>query len=130
MIALWLTLLACTPSLDEPANLAYDHAACDHCGMMISDPRFAAQLATDEERVAFDDPACAFRYIADHGPAVRHVWFQDATSEAPAWLDWHQVGFVKADGAPMDGGLAAVPLVADGAIPFSAASSRLLGGAR
>jgi ABC-2 type transport system ATP-binding protein len=95
----------------------------------ISDPRFAVQLSTaDGDRFEFDDPVCAFRYIGQHGPRLRHVWFHDSASEA--WLDWQQVAFVPAPGAPMDGGLAAVPVGTEGAISFSQASGRALGGAR
>jgi hypothetical protein len=118
--------LACSPSIDEVADVSYDHVACDHCGMMVSDPRYSAQLVTtDGDRFEFDDPACAFAFIAEHAPSVRHVWFHDA---GDGWLDWQQVAFVPSDGAPMDGGLAAVPVGTEGAISFSEASSRVIGG--
>jgi hypothetical protein len=128
MLLTWL--LGCGPSLDEPATIAYDHVACDHCGMVVSDPRFAVQIATDAERLVFDDPICAFRTIAERGPHLRHVWFRDSSTSGEEWLDWQEVAFVPASGAPMDGGLAAVPVYTDNAISFSEASSRALAARR
>jgi copper chaperone NosL len=120
--------LACSAPLNEPGDLAFDHVACDHCGMMIGDPRFAAQLTTVVgERRVFDDPVCAFRHVAERGERVGWLWFHDSTGED--WLEAREVAFVDAKGAPMDGGLAAVPLGTPGALSFSAASNRALGGA-
>ena len=125
-----LLLLACGPSLDHAAPIAYDHVACDHCGMIVSDPRFAVQISTDTERLVFDDPSCAFHAIAERDLALRHVWFRDSSLAEESWLDWREVGFVPAAGAPMNGGLGAVPAYLDGALSFSEASSRILGGER
>jgi copper chaperone NosL len=125
-----LFALACSPSIDEPAPIAYDHVACDHCGMMVSDARFAAQLTTREgERLEFDDPACVFQYIAQEGPLLAHAWFRDSSAPEDAWLDWQEVAFVAATGAPMNGGVAAVPVGTEGSFSFSEASTRVLGGA-
>lgn len=121
-----LWILGCGASLDEPAAVAYDHVACDHCGMVVSDARFAVQIATDTERLIFDDPICAFRAIGERGPHLRHVWFRDSSAVTEEWLDWQEVAFVPASGAPMDGGLAAVPVYTENAISFSVASSRAL----
>ena len=124
-------LVACTPGPDEPASLAYDHVACDHCGMVVGDPRFAVQMTTrDGERFEFDDPSCAFEYVAEKGPSIAHLWFRDSTSAEDEWIPWASVGFVPARGTPMDGGLAAVPLPTEGAIGFAEASSRFIGGAK
>jgi copper chaperone NosL len=124
-----LLLSACGPGLHEPADLAYDHLSCDQCGMMVGDPRFAAQLTTEDgDRLVFDDPACAFRHTAE-GERVAHIWFHDA-NPAGGWLEAREAAFVEAAGAPMDGGLAAVPLGTPGAMSFAAASNRVLGGAR
>lgn len=121
-------LWACAPDLSAPVPVAWDHAACDHCGMLISDPRFAAQLVTrDGERREYDDPACLFRDIAQDHPSLGNVWFHDSAGDG--WLPWSGVAFVPASGAPMDGGLAAV-VPAPGALSFGEASARVLGGGR
>ena len=126
-----ILFLACT-NVDRPAELVYDHVACDSCGMVVSDARFAAQIVTlDGERSQFDDPACLFQYVADHTPAIAHAWVHDSRrpDDQTAWLDWQQVSFVEQSGAPMDGGIAAVP-VGTGTMSFSEASSKVLGARR
>ena len=106
----------------------------DNRGIGASDapagPYTVPQLATDTERLFFDDPSCAFHAIAERDLALRHVWFRDSSLVEESWLDWREVGFVPAPGAPMDGGLAAVPAYLEGAMSFSEASSRILLGER
>ena len=125
-------LLACAVDTSTPRPIPLDRAACDACSMLISDGRFAAQLVTrDGVFHEFDDPACLFRFIADQHPNLANVWFRDASADGEVWLDWHDVEFVPATGAPMDGGLAAAPVgTEEGALSFSAASSLVLGGAK
>ena len=121
-------LLACADPT-EPRAVAWDREVCDECGMTVSDPAFAVQLVEGDGDVhLFDDPACAFRYIVDEAPEIRFLWFRDSTGDG--WLDWREVRFTPADGAPMDGGLAAVPLGTPDTLSFGEASGRALGGAR
>lgn len=118
-------LAACGTPVSEPATVNYDHVACSECAMLVSDPRFSAQLTTTEgDRYVFDDPACLFRFVADRHPSLAGVWFHDHDSQD--WLPWTAVGFVPATGAPMDGGWAAVPAGTTGASSFGAASSAVL----
>lgn len=120
---------ACGTPIDQPIDIAWDHAACDQCAMLISDPSFSAQLVTrDGERFEFDDPACVFHFIADRHPSIGNVWFRDHGSQD--WLPWSTAGFVPAKGAPMDGGFAAVPAGTAGAVSFGAASGAVLSGAK
>lgn len=121
--------LGCGTPIDRPEALVLDTEACDSCGMLISDPRFAAQLVDkDGDRRAFDDPACAFRYIADHGPHLAHVWFRDSTTSDEVWLEQRQVAFARASDTPMDGGLAATPIGTAETLSFSEASHQVLAG--
>jgi hypothetical protein len=121
IIALWL---ACATSIDAPPDVAWDRVVCDECAMTVSDPAFAAQLVTKEGDLrVFDDPGCAFRYIAEHHPRIAHLWFHDATDAS--WHDWDAVEFVPASGAPMNGGFVAVS-PGTGGISFSEASGAIL----
>jgi copper chaperone NosL len=122
-------LVACGTPVDQPEHIAIDREACDACGMLISDPRFEAQLVTKEgERHTFDDPACVFRFIADHGPHLAHVWFRDSTTPDEVWLEQRQVAFVRQPGSPMNGGFAAVPLGTENALSFAETSHAVLDG--
>jgi copper chaperone NosL len=129
VIAIFALLFACATPVDQPEEIALDRTSCDGCGMLISDPAYAAELVTvDGERHEFDDPACAFRWIAEHGPRLAHVWFADAAGD---WLDWNEVAFLPAeDGPPMDGGWRAEPVGTPGGVGFGEASSAVLGGRR
>lgn len=125
-----LMLCACGGPGDGPASLSYDHVACDECGMIVGDPRFAAQLLTrDGQRKEFDDPACAFKFILSQHPSLVHVWFRDATASTERWLDESSVVFVPTKGAPMDGGWSAGPIGTPGGVSFGQASSATIGGA-
>lgn len=131
MIALLLaTLIACNDEHTGAPELVYDRLACAHCGMVVSEPRFAAQLVTaDDEVLAFDDPACLVRYITEKAPSLKNTWFRDSTSREDRWVSMSEVGFVAAAGAPMNGGWAAVPVGTPGAVSFGEMSSRVLTGA-
>ncbi|MEQ1564559.1 MAG: hypothetical protein ABMA64_02890 [Myxococcota bacterium] len=122
-----LSFAACAADPTAPAPVTYDHEACDACAMLISEPRFAAQLVTREgDRRFFDDPACLFGYVVEHHPTLSNVWFRDSTSAEEEWLPWSAVGFVPATGAPMAGGFAAVPAGTADAVSFGEASNRVL----
>ena len=122
MIAV-LAWLGCGTPIEQPVPIVLDREACDACGMLISDAAYEAQLVTRTgERHTFDDPACLFRYVAEHGPSLAHVWFRDSTTRDEVWLEQRQVAFVRAEHTPMDGGLAAVPLGTPGAMSFAEAS--------
>lgn len=121
-------LFGCAVDLSKARPLAYDHVACDNCAMLVSDPRFAAQLVTrDGERYEFDDPACWFGFVADKHPSIGNAWFRDGTAPDEVWLSWQQVAFVPTPGAPMDGGFMAVPIGSDvRALSLSEASGQWL----
>lgn len=121
-------LFACAVDLETPRPIAMDRAACDHCGMLVSDARFASELVTkDGTWYEFDDPACLFKFVADKHPAIGNIWFRDSTTTEEVWLNWQQVAFVPDPGAPMNGGFAAVPAgSAPDAVSFSEASGHAL----
>lgn len=124
LVALLASASACGSSPDAPAVISYDHASCDECGMLISDPKFAAQLLTrDGTRKEFDDPACAFKWIVANHPPLMHVWFRDATAGEEKWLNQSTAVFVPTKGAPMDGGWSAAPIGTPGGVSFGEASA-------
>lgn len=123
-------LFACAVDLETPKSIVLDRAACDHCGMLVSDGRFASELITrDGTWYEFDDPSCLFRFIGDKRPDIGNIWFRDSSSTEEVWLNWQKVTFVRDAGAPMDGGFAAVPLGGDArGLSFSEASGLALEG--
>ncbi|MFZ5479443.1 MAG: hypothetical protein ACOZNI_21945 [Myxococcota bacterium] len=119
MIALWLW--GCAKDLNAPPEIAFDHEACDECGMLVGEPRFAAAIVTrDGDTLAFDDAGCLFRYVLDEQPSVAHMWFSDGEG----WYNEAQVAFAVDAVTPMGSGLRAVPAGTPGSISVGEASSR------
>lgn len=92
MALLVLLLAGCQTGnqADNPPEIRYGEDVCDHCNMIISEPRFAAAYAAESgETRRFDDIGEMFLYAQESGETVRGYWVHDFQSES--WL--------KADGA-------------------------------
>jgi copper chaperone NosL len=108
--ALGLAMLlatSCGVAADGPPEIAVDRTACSHCGMLISEPLYAAayQAAGGETRV-FDDLGCLRNAARTEHGALR-VWVHDAASGA--WIDGAEAIFVSSSAirTPMGGGMLA-----------------------
>lgn len=112
--------LACADP-NAPPTVAYDHVACDHCGMLVGDPASTAVLVDrDGNQRNFDDPGCLFSYIVAEHPQIAKLWFFDGQT----WYREDEVAFTTDANTPMGSGLHAVPAGTPGAIGFGEASSR------
>jgi hypothetical protein len=107
----------------------WDGDVCAHCSMHLSDPRFAAQVQTQDGQVLhFDDPGCAVLLLAEEQPAVHALYFHD--HDSGQWLTSQQVMFRPVAESPMGFGYAATSIIdAEGAIDMDTLSERILGGA-
>ena len=104
-LAALLALAACAP--EGPAAVAFDRVACAHCRMLVSDPRFAAQLTLESGEVLFyDDPGCLLLDRVERARKTRAAWFHDSAGEG--WLAEAEVAFVRGAETPMGYGYAAV----------------------
>ena len=102
-----LVAAACGTNASSRPEILVDRTACSHCGMLISEPLYAAayQVAGADARV-FDDIGC----LRDAARAERRpltFWFHDANDEA--WIDGTVAVFVASPEirTPMGGGLLA-----------------------
>lgn len=121
--AAWL-LGACAPG---PRPIAYGREACDYCRMVISDPRYGAELVTRKGKVhTFDSIECLAAYYLQARAAgtVHSVWVSDFARPGTL-LAAADARFVRAGGpgSPMGMGLTAFATDA-------AALRRATGGAR
>lgn len=99
-----LLLVACEDG-SRPVDPVWGKQACAHCAMLVSDPRFGAELTTREgDRLFFDDPGCMASYVRERSPHVRRMWVHDATG---AWVDATQARFRTGASSPMDFGFQA-----------------------
>ena len=89
---------------DAPAEPVWGKEPCAHCKMLVSQPRYAAQVASDGERYFFDDIGCMVLWLDAHKPAER-AWVHDATGKT--WLDARTARYVGGARTPMDFGLEA-----------------------
>ena len=99
---------ACGVRADGPPDIQVDRTACSHCGMLISEPVYAAAYrATGSDPRVFDDIGCLIEAARKEprADAIR-FWFHDAASAA--WIGEEAV-FVSSTTfrTPMGGGLIA-----------------------
>jgi hypothetical protein len=104
---------------DEVQPIVWHRQACAHCGMLVGEPRHAAQLITsDGDVLAFDDPGCALRYLDERRPRVHRLWFHGERE----WIPADHARFTVGGRTPMGSGLVAVE---DGGAIDLAAAKRL-----
>ncbi len=109
LVLLWLGVAACTrASGPRPPDIAYGKDPCAECGMIISDPRFAAAYVTrDGQARLFDDIGDMVVYHRKHSEDVAVFYVHDY--ETRAWIDATHAFFVSSPRvhSPMGYGLAA-----------------------
>ena len=102
--AMLLLLTAACEDFTHAAEPAWNKQPCSHCRMLVSDPRYAAQLVTrSHERLFFDDPGCLAAYMQEHTSEVEQAWVHLDTS----WTRVQDARFSAATSSPMGYGLLA-----------------------
>ncbi len=95
-----------------PTPIRYGEAACEHCHMTASDPRFGAELVTTTGKAyVFDAIECLAEYVADHPEmdAQTHALWVTAFDDPGTLIPLDDAYFVQAPGvrSPMGMNLAA-----------------------
>lgn len=104
-----------------PAAIRWGKENCDYCGMIIDDPRYAAQLRSPIGKLAkFDDIGCAVLHLAKQDWAAKPAEFWVGDSDARGWLDGRDAWYVPGRKSPMSYDFGAVATARDGAIDFAA----------
>jgi copper chaperone NosL len=102
-------MTACGVKADGPPDIAVDRTPCAHCGMLISEPVYAAAYRTPQsEPLVFDDIGCLLKAATREPRATElRFWFHDAATAV--WIDGTDAVFVssRALRTPMGGGLVA-----------------------
>ncbi len=123
-----LALCAAWPQLacrrgEGPEAIHYDRDTCEICNMIISDPRFAAQVRDPHGNVhKFDDIGDAIHWIArqpwfEAGQRPREIWVMNM-EDGKTWLDARKAWYVPGQITPMDYGFGAMPRQRPGALSF------------
>jgi len=117
-----LATTSCTRT-DAPAEPIWGKEPCAHCKMLVSDKRYAAQVAADGERYFFDDIGCMVLWIDTH-PRAERAWVHDASNAA--WLDARTARYVAGVRTPMDFGFEAHAAQGTEGVAFDAAHDAVL----
>lgn len=120
--ALTLALGGCLDKGTGPVAVKWGKEYCDYCGMIVDDPRFAAEIREKAGAKAwkFDDLGDGVLFLAKqawaNSPDIE-FWVGDV--EKGTWIDgrtaWYRTGFKS----PMGHGLGATPDRRDGAMSFA-----------
>ena len=108
VIGVALLVVACSAApAAGPPEIVVDRTACSHCGMLISEPVYAAAYrAEGAEALVFDDIGC-LRKAAREESTPLTLWFHDADDRS--WIGGAATVFVESAAirTPMGGGLVA-----------------------
>lgn len=111
-LALALCLAGCPESAKTGAvEIKWDRDQCTGCGMVISEPHFAAEVRGGPKRAVtkFDDIGCAAKWLNQQS------WAEDATTEVwvarhadGQWLNAKTAKYLGGKSSPMGFGFAAI----------------------
>ena len=102
-----LVTAACGVKAEGPPEIVVDRTACSHCGMLISEPLYAAAYqAPGAGARVFDDIGCLRDASRAEASGLR-FWFHDADDRG--WIEGTEAVFVASSEirTPMGGGLIA-----------------------
>ncbi len=112
MLAAAPLLSACKAEAAGPEDIRWGREVCAMCGMIISDPGFAAEIrgGADRALVKFDDIGDAVHWLQEQpwkdDPGIE-FWVRDYGTRQD-WLDARQAHFHDGVMSPMDYGWAAL----------------------
>ncbi|MBI3446023.1 MAG: nitrous oxide reductase accessory protein NosL [Magnetospirillum sp.] len=124
-----LAVSACGQSASGPAEIKWGRETCDYCGMIIDDPRFAAQVRGGPKGKVFkfDDLGDAVLFLAKQSwaddPATE---FWVGSMESEKWLDGRKAFYVDGQHTPMAHGYGAVAGARAGAVEYAAMKNAVL----
>ena len=105
-------LAACKPQDEGPEEIRWGRETCAICGMIISDPRFGAEVRGGAERdlLKFDDIGDALNWLSVQdwaGDPATEIWVRDYET-GTRWLEARGARYVSGVVSPMDYGFGAV----------------------
>ncbi len=106
-----------------PEPIRYDRETCEICNMIISDPRFAAEIRDPEGRIhKFDDIGDAIHWMIRQdwyrqGREPKEFWVADMR-DGKTWLDARKAFYLPGQTTPMDYGFGAMAEKQPGAVDY------------
>ncbi|PLX37841.1 MAG: protein NosL [Hyphomicrobiales bacterium] len=121
--AVALPLGACFGEADTgPVDIRYDRQLCELCRMIISDPRYAAEVRGGPKNKVFffDDIGDAIHFLQQEewkDDPKTEIWVMDA-EDGKTWLDARKAHFLPGQITPMDYGYAALGTARENTVSF------------
>jgi len=116
-----------------PEDVHWDRDACALCNMLISDPRFTAQVRGGPKKklYKFDDIGCAINWLNDKpwaGDEATEIWVAelDSTREKVIWLKARDAHYLSGELTPMNYGFGAVSDPGLGRMDFVQLTNKIL----
>ncbi len=110
-----LMLGGCWEEATGPVDIHWDRDSCELCRMIISDPRFAAQVrgGPKHKPYKFDDIGCAINWLNDKpwaGDPKTEIWVAERSSSRTqlTWLNARDARYLNGEMTPMNYGFGAV----------------------
>ncbi len=127
-VFLLLALAACKQD-KGPVEIKYGRETCEMCGMIISEPRYAAEVrvVADNKTHKFDDIGDAVNWLELRGVGLlgaKEIWVMDSDN-GKTWLDARRA-FYRQGRSPMNYNFAAVAAPRQGAVDFMAMRKQAL----
>jgi len=123
-------LSACTRKTEGPEDIRYGREVCTMCGMIISDPHYAAEIrgGPDKALVKFDDIGDAVNWLEMQSwrkTQLVEFWVMNGENGSE-WLDARTAHYLPGMVSPMDYGYLAVKEPREGAVDFATMSKAAL----
>lgn len=122
VLLLLVVLAACFDEKKSgPVDIQWGREMCEQCGMIIDDPRFAAEVRDDKDKIhKFDDVGDAILWLAKNNlkpEAAKEIWV--GNMDTGKWMDARAAHFVRVRTSPMGHGFGAVAAPRDGSLTFT-----------
>ena len=117
----------CADKGSGPAEVRWGKESCAYCGMIVDDPRFAAQIRGGDKRKVwkFDDLGDAVLWLAGQSFAddpATEFWVGNSdggSGKGGNWLDARAAWYLEGRKSPMAHNFGAVPEQRPGAVDYA-----------
>lgn len=125
----WLPA-GCGGGDEGPGPIKLGRDACDFCGMIISEIRYAAEIrgGANNRLYKFDDVGCAVHFTTRNAWAAEPAakFWAMSHQDGATWLDTRQAAYRQGLPTPMGYGFAAVPAAGADTVPYDAMKAAVL----
>lgn len=117
------TMFGCSKHNSGTEEIHYGRETCAKCGMVISDPRFAAEIrgGAQMQLAKFDDAGCATNWLETQSwqsESTTQFWVMNSDT-GKDWLEARSAFYLPGEASPMNYGFAAIGSARTTAVDFA-----------